>query len=354
MPQLHPLPLYCPSHSELEQSQSKSIKGPKSFVALVATAKDHKTIRNRIQALIQKQEYQSLDNGYFWYRIENSQGSFEGVLTGVLARTEKQNISTHEAVLAQRVQLFSNYLIEVGYQAEPVLLMHENNAAATALGKQIKTRKADFHFHLGNEQHQLWALNTDEAARLTHFCEKEQQFHLADGHHRYASTLNAAKKKGSTPLLFSFLVAKDQVQNHAFTWTIKDQQLADRLLQNIPLESICDKAAANLEIKTKDKHIYGQAATTLPVSNYIVEKLLGINAQQKIDLKSFIDYYPPGALGPEKAKAYKAIIDYTPIPLNEIVALAKAQKTLPPKSTYILPKLPTGLCITPLAKGQIK
>ena len=197
----------------------------------------------------------------------------------------------------------------------------------------------------------MWNLNSQEAASLTHFCEEEQQFHLADGHHRYASTLNAGKENGDTPLLFSFLVAKDQVQNHAFTWAIKDQQLAEQLLQNLPPENICDKAVANIEIKTKGKHIFGQAATALPVSNYIVEKLLGINAQQKIDLKSFIDYYPPGTLGLKAAKVYPAIIDYKPLSLDKIITLAKAQKILPPKSTYILPKLHTGLCFTPLAEG---
>jgi hypothetical protein len=87
---------------------------------------------------------------------------------------------------------------------------------------------------------------------------------------------------------------------------------------------------------------------------YIVEKLLGGAAQHKIDLKSLIAYYPPGELSTEKAKAYPAIINYKPLSLDKIITLAKAQKNLPPKSTFILPKLPTGLCLTPLAKGQIK
>ncbi len=354
MPLLHPLTLYCPSPSQLEASQVKSIQGPKAFVDIIAKAENHQAIQAGIKALIKNKDYQSPSKGHFWYRIKNLQGSFEGVLTGVLATTETQNITTHEAVLDQRAELFSTYLTAVGFQAEPVLLMHENNTAAAALGKQIKTLEADFQYHLGTEQHQLWILNSQEASSLTHFCEEEQQFHLADGHHRYASTLNTGKENGSTPLLFSFLVAKDQVQNHAFTWAIKDEQLAEQLLQNLPPESICDKAAANIEIKTKDKHIYSQAATALPVSNYIVEKLLGINAQQKIDLKSFIDYYPPETLGLKAAKAYPAIVNYKPLTLDQIITLAKAKKVLPPKSTYILPKLPTGLCFTPLAKGQIK
>lgn len=354
MPQIHSITLYCPSSNQLEHSQAKSIEGPKIFVDIIAQAKNHQEIHTGIKDLIKNEHYQNPSKGHFWYKIENEQGSFEGVLTGVLAATNTQDITTHEAVLEQRVQLFSDYLNDVGFQAEPVLLMHENNDAAAALGKQIKARKADFQYHLDTELHQLWALNEQEALSLSHFCEQEQQLHLADGHHRYASTLNTGRINGNTPLLFSFLVAKDQVQNLAFTWAIKDQVLADRLLQNIQPESVCHKPRAQLSIQTKDKYIHCQNLGEATVSHYIVEKLLGISAQQKIDLKSFIDYYPPRGLSPKKAKAYPALIDYKPLSLDKIIALAKAQEILPPKSTYILPKLPTGLCFTPLAKGQIK
>ena len=354
MPQIHPLTLYYPSHSQLEPSQAKSIQGPKAFVDIIVRAKNHRAIQAGIKALIKKEDYRSVSKGHFWYHIKNLQGSFEGVLTGVLATTETQNITTHEAVLDQRVEMFSDYLSDVGFQAEPVLLMHENNPAAAALGKQIKARKADFQCQLGTEQHQLWALNKQEALSLSHFCKQEQQFHLADGHHRYTSTINTGKKNGNTPLLFSFLVAKDQVQNQAFTWAIKEKQLADQLLQNLPPENICDKVAATIEILAKGNRIFCQSTTELTECNFIVEKLLGISAQQKVDLKSFIDYYPPERLGLIKAKAYTAIVNYKPLSLDKIITLAKAQKILPPKSTYILPKLPTGLCFTLLAEGQIK
>ena len=96
---------------------------------IIAKTENHQVIQAGITALIKSEYYQSLSNGHFWYLIENEHGSFEGVLTGVLA-SKAHNITTHEAVLEQRVQLFSDYLTAVGFQAEPVLLMHENNQAA--------------------------------------------------------------------------------------------------------------------------------------------------------------------------------------------------------------------------------
>ena len=111
------------------------------------------------------------------------------------------------------MQLFSDYLTAVGFQAEPVLLMHEKNQAAAELSQQIHRRKGELQFILGTEKHQLWMLTSEEAARLNNLCDELEQFHLADGYHRYASTLNMVKESLSPTLLFSFLVAKDQVQN---------------------------------------------------------------------------------------------------------------------------------------------
>ena len=195
-------------------------------------------------------------------------------------------------MLEKRAQLFSDYLTAVGFQAEPVLLMHKKNQAAAELSQQIHRLKGELQFILGTEKHQLWMLTSDEAARLNNLCDELEQFYLPDGYHRYASTLNMVKESLSPTLLFSFLVAKDQVQNAAFTWAIKDPQLAKQLSENISPESICEKEVANIEIKMNGDHIYCQDTRSLTVSSYIVEKLLGITDQQKIDLKSLIDYFP--------------------------------------------------------------
>ena len=354
MPQLHPIALFVPTTSRLERSQSKNILGPKPFIDLISTSKDYPSVRNSIQSLIQKAHYHSLAEGHFWYRIINKQSCTEGVLTTVALPTNKNHITTHEAVLDQRVQLFSNYLTQVDYQAEPVLLMHENTEAATQLAQLITKRPADHRYDLSEEKHLLWSLQTTEIDRIEKLAQEAPYFHLADGHHHYASTLKAGSKNGLTPHLFSFLVATDQVQNHAFIWAIKDPFLAEKTLKNIPPESICNKAIATIKIKANKESIYCHASKSATISNYILDNLLGLTSYQKQDLKTLIDYHAPGTLDPQRAKDYSMIIEYQPLALTEIIALAKGKKILPPKSTYILPKLPTGLFFTSLGQGQIK
>ena len=208
MPQLHPIALFVPTTSRLERSQSKNILGPKPFIDLISTSKDYPSVRNSIQSLIQKAHYHSLAEGHFWYRIINKQGCTEGVLTTVALPTNKNHITTHEAVLDQRVQLFSNYLTQVGYQAEPVLLMHENTKAATQMAQMITKRPADLQYDLNEEQHLLWSLQTTESDRIENLAQETPYFHLADGHHRYASTLKVGIENGVTPLLLSSLQTK--------------------------------------------------------------------------------------------------------------------------------------------------
>ena len=92
----------------------------------------------------------------------------------------------------------------VGFQAEPVLLMHENSLAAATLAKRINNRKEDFLYLLGTEQHQLWCLKPEEVTFINNFCQELDQFRLVDGHHRYASTLNLEKKGIIPPFSFLF------------------------------------------------------------------------------------------------------------------------------------------------------
>ena len=78
MPQTHPLTLYFPTPSQLEQSKAKSVEGPKIFVDLLERAENHHEIQAGIKTLIKNKHYQSLSQGHFWYRIKTKQGSLKG------------------------------------------------------------------------------------------------------------------------------------------------------------------------------------------------------------------------------------------------------------------------------------
>lgn len=352
MPALTPISLFHPTATNLKSQHKKGIQGPSPFVDLITSANKPQNIRQGIDALIDSDTYRVIEGEQlFWYKIAGASGTFEGILTAVTPKENTREISTHEAVLEERVRLFSDYLNQVKIQAEPVLLVHENTTAAMHLGQLIKKRPPANVFELGIEKHQLWQLNKKETALAQAFAQQQAQFHLADGHHRYASTLHYAKTNNVPARLFSFLVAKDQLQNHAFRWAIKDPVLAKRCLNAMSLEHPASPTEANIHFQDQERSIHLQINRDESVTHFILHQLMGIKPNDSINLKEVIDYYPPNSLPPNRIKDYAGIIDYRPLLIDEIIDLAKAEKQLPPKSTYILPKLPTGLFFTPLAKG---
>lgn len=353
MPKLHPLTLFCPATNTLEAVEQKNIRGPEAFVDLLVKANSHQEIKDGLNAFINNKTYRSFEKAaLFWYSITTQQGVFEGLLGGVMPKPSGQIVSTHEAVLAHRVELFSAYLQAVSVQAEPVLLLHENSSAAEQLGKQIHQRPPEQQFMLGSNKHQLWQLDSKETALAQKFSQNEAQFHLADGHHRYASTLGYAEKNGVAPLLFSFLVAKDQLQNKSFSWAIKDAALAQRCRENIRLAKDCKLEEADVFFQVQGEKFHCTAQKETTVTDYILDRLMAIPANKRTDLKDRIDYYAPGSLSVTLIKKYAGVVDYHPLSIEQIIALAKAEKQLPPKSTFIYPKLPTGLFFTPLESSK--
>ena len=65
MPQIHPLTLFCPAASQLDQSKAKSVEGPKIFVDLLERAENHHEIQTGIKILDQKQTLSKSFSGSF-------------------------------------------------------------------------------------------------------------------------------------------------------------------------------------------------------------------------------------------------------------------------------------------------
>ena len=193
MPQLIPLSLALLKHKKLRFATRKNIRGPKPFLDCLKHDQ-WSEIKKGVDALVAKGIYQQQAPQYYWYRVITEYHVFEGFLSGVRLENKSKVISTHEAVLAERVKLFSDYLSAVNRQAEPILLMHEDAKFSKVMGDSIYLNTPDFDFREENEMHQLWVLTAAQAKDLESFAHNCEQFHLADGHHRLASTQQWGEK----------------------------------------------------------------------------------------------------------------------------------------------------------------
>jgi len=82
----------------------------------------------------------------------------------------------------------------------------------------------------------------------------------------------------------------------------------------------------------------------------VLKRVLGMSAED-IAAKRGVGYTPSveQALVKLDAGDYQAALLLRPTPVDQVRAVAAAGETMPPKSTYFFPKVPTGIAFNPLA-----
>lgn len=353
MPQITPLYLNLPTQQHLKESSYGKIKGPQLFVNLVQHARQLSDIRQGYFKLIEEKHYTAAGKAsLFWYRLHNANGTYDGFLCGIPPSAFKAyEITTHEYVLDQRVLLFTDYLKQTHIQAEPLLIVHENESFDQKISTQICNKKPDYTYTISGEKHELWHLNVQEQNDLEAFALKEKYFHLADGHHRLASSLKLMETAPSNHSLQCLVMLNKKVNKNGFCWKIK------QLPQGIDLEEkMCiippSDQKNEIKIQLPKQTYYLKTPEKRNPASYIFEELLGFSSQKAIDLSQYIDYIPRKDVTPSPSlplqPPYIAEINFRPLYWTEILSYAKKHKKLPPKSTYLLPKISTGLFISPI------
>ena len=337
MPQISPILLTLPKQKKIRFSTYKNIRGPKSFVDCLKHDQ-WSEVKKGIDDLVNKGIYQPQESHYYWYRLTTEKRVFEGFICGVHLERKRKVITTHEDVMPERVQLFSDYLSTVNRQAEPLLLMHENPAFSSKMGKSNYKKAPDFEFREESKIHQLWVLSSFQSKKLENFTKNIDQFHLADGHHRLASTQKWAVQHQEKGVALAFVMASNQLYNGAFFWAIKTTPLPKSLKSRL----IEYDRSLPLYLKTKDKLFSISSPADKHPLIFLYEQIL---RPSNID----ICYFPEGTSSIKLLKQFSGVFGYKALRMEEIIALAKKGHHLPPKSTYLHPKLPTGLFIAPLS-----
>lgn len=325
----------------------------------------------------------SEEEAMYLYAIENKDIQCCGLVCGVSANDyETAVILKHEDTIRQRVDLFTEYLETVRFNAEPVLLMHPDLPLWDALVTEIKLNPPTLDAKLeGGERHRLWAI-TDPAVlqEISGIFKEVPKIYIADGHHRSASSVQMSQNfasnnpdhNGEEPYndFLGFLIPESDIAIHEFNRAVVDLnglsagEFLDVVRQEFKVE-IADYP--NLQ---KEKFQFGlyldgnwyvlryepsEDERLGPLVNLdaeilyrtIIKPILGID-----DLRS--DTRIKYLFGPDNLLHMKQGVDagdfavgfgLSPTGVDEIMAIADAGEVMPPKSTYIEPKLLSGLVI---------
>lgn len=315
------------------------------------------------------------------YRQTKDNHAYLGVIAGASVEEYKNNlIKKHEATLTSRESMFTTYLDVVGFNAEPVLLAHPHNAKIDELLSEFTKQRPDFEFSTTDEvKHELWNLSDRETKQIQEAFEAIDATYIADGHHRSASSarladaINARGTKGTSDnhnYFLAFLIDESRLKILEFNRLVKnlnglsEDDFLKQLASNFEIEQLNEssKPAKEHEIHmdlygkwyklTCKSHIIDK---THPVAaldpeiltNFILTPILGIT-----DLKTNPDIeFISGNLGLEAISSpiatQKAAVGFVlfPVTMDQVKKVADHQLIMPPKSTWVEPKLRSGLTI---------
>jgi uncharacterized protein (DUF1015 family) len=292
-------------------------------------------------------------------------------------------IKIHEQTITQREEKLKEYLDVCEFNAEPVLFCYPNDMVIDGEISRITKLAPEYDFTTTDKvRHTLWVVNEKQRTELlTKRFEAIPAIYIADGHHRSASSallgnIRRQEKKNSTgkePFNFYLGVffAETELKIYDYNRVVKD-------MNNLTVPELLDKLRSRFDVSEITQQVFkpsrkheismyangrwyslvarsGTYNTNDPVgsldasilSEHILSPLFGIH-DLKIDKRiSFI----PGIRG---AGALKKTVDegraevafgLYPVTMEQLKWISDTNNIMPPKSTWVEPKMRSGLVI---------
>ncbi len=328
---------------------------------------------------------QDKKSSYYFYKIINREKfEFNGIIAATSISDYKEGIiKKHENTLEEREILFRDYLNTVGFNAEPVLLTYPNNEDLKSIISAIMESRAEYEFTTTyKDTHYLWKVDDEEIVKkVSAIFSEMKSLYIADGHHRSASSYLLAEKlqeenpnhtgEESYNFCMSYLIPEGDLKIFGFNRLLKDLNGLSKEEFLFALDEVFRiENRGNTYYKPSKKHHFSMyldgdyyslylrkneyeinnALDTLDVQilyDTILKPILGITDLRK---DSRIEY-PHGKTDMAYIKSlidsseYAVGFSLLPITTTELKNVADEGLTMPPKSTFIEPKLRSGITI---------
>lgn len=385
------------SYDEYHPKERKAVMAynPFSFLHIIDPGfKFHKQVQGAQRfAMVRNRYLEFLEEGilmrekepcYYLYRTQQDTYTTCGIFCATSTDDYRNNvIRKHEETLSFRESLFADYLQTVKFNAEPVLLTYPDQPELNALFAEIMKETPEYFFTTTDRvTHQLWVISDpDQITGIRDGFRQVETLYIADGHHRSASSNLLAKRteqgsdggpvKGAYRYFMSYLIPQSQLRIRPFSRLLSgvgDRNPDDILIGLDRFYRIQEKGSMPFEPTAKHefsmymmgefyalklrKHSYSfsdplSALDTQILYETILKPLFGV---QDLRHDSRIHYICERQNTSRMKKLVdKGIFDIgfgmTPVDVEELKAISDAGLKMPPKSTFIEPKLPSGLTI---------
>jgi len=367
---------------------------PFSFLHVLRPGfKFHKTVHgNKRFKMVHNRYGEFKENGIFkndekpkYYLHQKSyKGDVFWGIIGLASLDDYQNsvIKKHENTLGEREALFGNYLEKTGFNAEPVLITYPDNDFLSSLILKYRPLRAEYEFTTNkNRTHLMWLIEQeDEVHQITEAFNTIPSLYIADGHHRTASSNflyqkmksgDNQKAKELSKYFMAYFIPESNLRITSFFRFINNlnglhkREFLMALDEHFRIENLgkryytpSKKHHFSMYIDGDFYKLYLRRTSFNPSNELdhldsqilfkkILEPILGIKDPSN---DKNIHYLP------EKGNEMqlKNLIDsgeFTvgfgsfPVSVKQLKTVADNNLTMPPKSSYIEPKLRSGLTI---------
>lgn len=324
-----------------------------------------------------------LEEALYVYQQSKNGNQYLGVIAGASVEEYNQGlIKKHEATLTSREEMFTNYLDIVGFNAEPVLLSHRKSIAIDDLLEIICSTRAEYEFTTSDcVKHELWVVTDILKEKLIKAYEEIEATYIADGHHRSASSARLSELKNlrnnnddgldkSYDSFLGFFIDESRLNILEFNRVIKtmngltEAEIITRFKDKFDVVELDGAVSPSkrhdihccilgnwYKLTCKPEIINEQDAVACIDAEILTQEILspifGIEDLKTDNNISFISG-EEGHLGIEQEiqkQRYKIGFALYPVSMQEIKRVADNNRIMPPKSTWVEPKLRSGLTI---------
>lgn len=353
---------------------NKTIHGKRRF----------KMVRNRYTEFKENGIFQDDKKPGFYLHQKSFDGkTFWGII-GLASLDDYQNavIKKHEKTLSAREALFGNYLEVTGFNAEPVLITHPDNELLSSLIEKYRKIRAEYEFTTNkNRTHLMWLINDDE--EIKNICsafEDMPALYIADGHHRTASSnylynklksTENGKHPESSKYFMAYFIPESNLRITSFFRFVRHLNglSKTKFLMALDEKFRIENLGHHYYQPSKKHHfsmyldgdfykLYLRKSIINPLSKlddldsqillkYVLEPILGIVDPTHDDHI----FYLPETENEAQLQHLVDSGDFTvgfgsfPISVEQLKMVADNDLVMPPKSSYIEPKLRSGLTI---------
>lgn len=380
----------------VDERESRMDYNPYSFLHIinpgykyaqeVTGEKRYKLVKNRYEEFKEEAIFlQDEKPSFYVYKIVNRHGE---VFCGIIAATSAEDyendlIKKHEDTIAKREENFKTYLQTVGFNAEPVLLTYPDNAIISAIINETQKEYAEFEFTMTyRDTHYLWKIDNEATiAIIQDEFKKMGKVYIADGHHRSASSYLLYKdEKAKNPnhngsesynFFMSYLIPESELVIHEFNRLVKglngltkkefliklDEFYRIENRESIPYKPLkphhfsmyLDGDFYSLYLR-KTTYEFKTALDELDAQilyKTILRPILGIKDLRHDDRIEYVNSRHEMVTIKTTVDSGEFTVGFGMCPSNvqQMKQIADEGLTMPPKSTYILPKLRSGITI---------